>query len=81
MVAEPLTAAEEELKEQVLAQGFGAWSRKDFNAFVRGCEVRRPPWTIDGCWLSARHEGFEQGCDVTPARPRRSYLDGMILLT
>jgi len=37
--AEPLTEEEEERKEQLLAQGFGAWSRRDFNAFVRGCEM------------------------------------------
>lgn len=37
--AQPLTAEEEALKEQLLSQGFGSWSKKDFNAFVRGCEV------------------------------------------
>lgn len=39
-VVPPLSPEEEELKEQLLSQGFASWTRKDFNAFVRGCEVR-----------------------------------------
>ncbi|XP_024528171.1 ISWI chromatin-remodeling complex ATPase CHR11 [Selaginella moellendorffii] len=35
---EPLTAEEQEEKEQLLQEGFCTWTRRDFNAFVRGCE-------------------------------------------
>jgi len=38
-VVEPLNEEEEELKEQLLAQGFGSWTRRDFTAFIRGCEM------------------------------------------
>jgi len=34
-----LTPAEEREKAELLADGFGDWTRKDFNAFVRGCEL------------------------------------------
>lgn len=40
-VIEPLSAAEEANKEQLLTQGFLSWSKKDFQAFVRGCEVQQ----------------------------------------
>ena len=34
---EKLTEEEEELKEQLLAEGFGEWGRRDLLNFVRGC--------------------------------------------
>jgi SWI/SNF-related matrix-associated actin-dependent regulator of chromatin subfamily A member 5 len=34
-----LTRLEELEKAELLRAGFGDWSRKDFNAFVRGCEL------------------------------------------
>ncbi|KAH6769766.1 chromatin remodeling factor17 [Perilla frutescens var. hirtella] len=37
-VGDPLTAEEQEEKEQLLEEGFSAWSRRDFNAFIRACE-------------------------------------------
>jgi len=36
---EGLTPAEEREKAELLKQGFGDWTRKDFNAFVKGCET------------------------------------------
>lgn len=36
--AEPLTRAEETKKAKLMAEGFAEWSRRDFQAFVRGCE-------------------------------------------
>lgn len=36
--AEPLTRAEETKKAKLMAEGFPEWSRRDFQAFVRGCE-------------------------------------------
>jgi superfamily II DNA or RNA helicase len=36
--AEPLTRAEETKKAKLMAEGFSDWSRRDFQAFVRGCE-------------------------------------------
>ncbi|GFP81923.1 putative chromatin-remodeling complex ATPase chain [Phtheirospermum japonicum] len=35
---DPLTAEEQEEKEQLLEDGFSSWSRRDFNAFIRACE-------------------------------------------
>ncbi|GLJ45800.1 hypothetical protein SUGI_0963830 [Cryptomeria japonica] len=37
-VGEPLTAEEQEEKEQLLEEGFSNWTRRDFNTFVRACE-------------------------------------------
>ncbi|XP_047958765.1 ISWI chromatin-remodeling complex ATPase CHR11-like isoform X1 [Salvia hispanica] len=37
-VGEPLTAEEQEEKEQLLEEGFSTWSRRDFNSFIRACE-------------------------------------------
>ncbi len=37
--AEPLTEEEEALREALKAEGFEKWSKRDFNAFVRGCEL------------------------------------------
>ena len=34
-----LTEAELGEREELLRQGFSNWTRKDFNAFVRGCEL------------------------------------------
>ena len=36
--AEPLSRAEETRKAKLMAEGFPEWSRRDFQAFVRGCE-------------------------------------------
>ena len=36
--AEPLSRAEETKKAKLMAEGFSDWSRRDFQAFVRGCE-------------------------------------------
>ena len=33
-----LTEEEEAEKEELLAQGFGSWTKKDLNSFVKGCE-------------------------------------------
>jgi hypothetical protein len=33
-----LTAEEQAEKEKLLKQGFADWTRKDFNAFIKGCE-------------------------------------------
>ncbi|CAN6467685.1 unnamed protein product [Victoria cruziana] len=35
---EPLTGEEQEEKEQLLAEGFSTWTRRDFNTFIRACE-------------------------------------------
>uniref|UniRef100_A0ACD5VMJ6 Uncharacterized protein n=1 Tax=Avena sativa TaxID=4498 RepID=A0ACD5VMJ6_AVESA len=35
---DPLTAEEQREKEQLLAEGFATWSRRDFNTFIRACE-------------------------------------------
>ncbi|KAL6884678.1 hypothetical protein ACP4OV_010614 [Aristida adscensionis] len=35
---EPLTAEEQEEKEQLLEEGFASWTRRDFNTFIRACE-------------------------------------------
>ncbi|KAL8099764.1 hypothetical protein AgCh_032134 [Apium graveolens] len=37
-VGYPLTAEEQEEKEQLLEEGFSTWSKKDFNSFIRACE-------------------------------------------
>lgn len=37
--AEPLTEEETALKEEYAQQGFGDWSRRDFQQFVRGLET------------------------------------------
>lgn len=37
--AEPLTEEETTLKEEYAQQGFGDWSRRDFQQFVRGLET------------------------------------------
>lgn len=37
-VGEPLTAEEQDEKEQLLEEGFSTWSRRDFNSFIRACE-------------------------------------------
>lgn len=34
----PLSAEEEEERNNLLQEGFGNWSRRDFSAFCRGCE-------------------------------------------
>ena len=36
--AEPLSRAEETKKAKLMAEGFQDWSRRDFQAFIRGCE-------------------------------------------
>ena len=36
--AEPLSRAEETKKSKLMTEGFSDWSRRDFQAFVRGCE-------------------------------------------
>ncbi len=38
---QPLSAEEIEEKERLLGEGFSAWNRRDFNAFVRACEKAR----------------------------------------
>ncbi|KAL5995983.1 hypothetical protein ACLOJK_026056 [Asimina triloba] len=35
---EPLTAEEQEEREQLLEEGFSSWTRRDFNTFIRACE-------------------------------------------
>ncbi|KQK04319.1 probable chromatin-remodeling complex ATPase chain [Brachypodium distachyon] len=35
---EPLSAEEQEEKEQLLEEGFASWTRRDFNTFIRACE-------------------------------------------
>ncbi|KAL5712864.1 hypothetical protein ACHQM5_014988 [Ranunculus cassubicifolius] len=35
---DPLTAEEQQEKEQILEEGFSSWTKRDFNAFVRACE-------------------------------------------
>ncbi|KAH9328774.1 hypothetical protein KI387_000882, partial [Taxus chinensis] len=37
-LGEPLTAEEQEEKDQLLEEGFSNWTRRDFNTFVRACE-------------------------------------------
>jgi len=37
--AEPLTEEEMALKEEYAQQGFGDWSRRDFQQFIRGLET------------------------------------------
>ncbi|ORY89162.1 putative chromatin remodelling complex ATPase chain [Leucosporidium creatinivorum] len=37
--AEPLTEDEEEEKEQLTAEGFATWTKREFQAFIRGSEV------------------------------------------
>ncbi|KAF8401535.1 hypothetical protein HHK36_012477 [Tetracentron sinense] len=37
-VGDPLTAEEQEEKEQLLEEGFSTWTRRDFNTFIRACE-------------------------------------------
>lgn len=37
--AEPLTEDEEEEKEQLTAEGFANWTKREFQAFIRGSEV------------------------------------------
>ena len=36
--AEPLTEAEAEKKQELETQGFNDWTKRDFQAFIRGCE-------------------------------------------
>ncbi|OVA15033.1 SNF2-related [Macleaya cordata] len=37
-LGDPLTAEEQEEKEQLLEEGFSTWARRDFNTFIRACE-------------------------------------------
>ncbi|XP_020254817.1 probable chromatin-remodeling complex ATPase chain isoform X2 [Asparagus officinalis] len=37
-LGDPLTAEEQEEKEQLLEEGFSSWTRRDFNTFIRACE-------------------------------------------
>lgn len=37
-LGDPLTAEEQEEKEQLLEEGFSTWSRRDFNTFIRASE-------------------------------------------
>ncbi|KAM7463046.1 hypothetical protein LguiA_031167 [Lonicera macranthoides] len=37
-LGDPLTAEEQEEKEQLLEEGFSTWTRRDFNTFIRACE-------------------------------------------
>ena len=37
--AEPLTAEEKEEKDSLLGQGFVDWNKRDYFAFVKGCEL------------------------------------------
>jgi hypothetical protein len=39
-----LTKEEEAEKDALLAEGFGSWNRRDFNAFVKACEVHYPSY-------------------------------------
>jgi hypothetical protein len=34
-----LTKEEESEKDALLAEGFGSWNRREFNTFVKSCEV------------------------------------------
>lgn len=36
--AEPLSEEEMTEKEQLLAQGFTTWNKRDFNQFIKACE-------------------------------------------
>jgi hypothetical protein len=36
-----LTKEEESEKDALLAEGFGSWNRREFNTFVKSCEVDR----------------------------------------
>lgn len=45
--AEPLTAEEEKEKESLLEEGFGNWLKRDFLAFIRGCERHGRNASID----------------------------------
>ena len=36
--AEPLSEEEQAEKEQLLAQGFTNWNKRDFNQFIKACE-------------------------------------------
>ncbi|XP_063940291.1 ISWI chromatin-remodeling complex ATPase CHR11-like [Daucus carota subsp. sativus] len=35
---DPLTAEEQEEREQLLDEGFSTWTKRDFNTFIRACE-------------------------------------------
>lgn len=37
--AEPLTAEEEKEKAQLAGEGFSNWTKREFQAFIRGCEL------------------------------------------
>ncbi|KAF9605382.1 hypothetical protein IFM89_016959 [Coptis chinensis] len=37
-LGDPLTAEEQEEKNQLLEEGFSTWTRRDFNTFIRACE-------------------------------------------
>ncbi|KAF8392550.1 hypothetical protein HHK36_022895 [Tetracentron sinense] len=37
-LGDPLTAEEQEEKEELLEEGFSTWTRRDFNTFIRACE-------------------------------------------
>lgn len=51
-MAEPLTEDEMTQKEEYAQQGFGDWSRRDFQQFVRGLETHG--W-CDSLFLLIRH--------------------------
>lgn len=36
--SQPLTEEEREERDTLLGEGFSAWSKRDFNNFLRGCE-------------------------------------------
>eukprot|EP01048_Picozoa_sp_COSAG05_P024801 COSAG05_NODE_6007_length_1041_cov_1.912951_2_plen_79_part_00 len=42
-----LSPEEKELKEELLAEGFGNWGRRDFLAFIRGCTEHG--WCAPAC--------------------------------
>jgi SWI/SNF-related matrix-associated actin-dependent regulator of chromatin subfamily A member 5 len=46
-----LTEAEQQEKEELVAEGFEDWSRRDFQQFVRGLEAYG--WTEDFALLAA----------------------------
>ena len=63
-IAEPLSEEELQVKEELIAQGFEDWSRRDFQQFVRALESYG--WYV-GCWpyaecivdMACRTEDFE----------------------
>ena len=63
-IAEPLTEEELQVKEELIAQGFEDWSRRDFQQFVRALEsygwyVGRWPYTEFIVDMAYRTEDFE----------------------